>query len=236
MTGDNESYRILIDECSPDNPAKAPQTLENEEHDVAKGLAVMKKTIWLPLVLGTTFGLLAGLGIIADLSFIVSSKNTDNIIGFWMTLSLLASALGGPLAGVIASILLVIISNFYGPPEMQAIANDPVIFWTNFFVLGMLMVLVGFAYRFIFERVELPQRLIWWVGIVILVHVVNIPANLILQHYFHNETGVWPVILSAYRIYVPQALFDIFITSLVFIALPMRYTRPLWYEMKQASE
>jgi len=190
----------------------------------------MKKTIWLPLVLGTTFGLLAGLGVITDLSFIVSSTNTDNIIGFWMTLSLLASALGGPLSGVIASILLVIISNFYGPPEMQAIVFDPMSFWTNIFVLGMLMALVGFAYRFIFERVKMPQRILWWIGIVILVHVVNIPANLILQHYFNNETGVLPIILSVYKIYIPQAFFDICIASLVLIALPVRYTRPLWYE------
>jgi len=190
----------------------------------------MKKTVLQPMVFGLVFGLLAGLGVITDLSFIVSSTNTDNIIGFWMTLSLLASALGGPLAGVIASISLVIISNFYGPPEMQAIIYDPVSFWTNIFVLGMLMAFVGFAYRFIFERVKMPQRILWWVGIVILVHVVNIPANLILQHYFNNETGVLHAILSVFIIYVPQAFFDIFITSLVFIALPVRYTRPLWYE------
>lgn len=192
----------------------------------------MKKTIWRPLVLGVIFGLLAGIAIVTDLSFIVSDTNTDNIIGFWMSLLLLASALGGSLAGVIASILLVIISNFYGPPEMQAIVYDPVSFWTNIFVLGMLMVLVGFAYRFIFERVKMLQRILWWVGIVILVHVVNIPANLILQHYFHNEAGVLPVILSVYKIYLPQAFFDIFITSLVFIALPVRYTRPLWYKLE----
>ena len=196
----------------------------------------MKKTVWQPLVFGLVFGLLAGLGVITDLSFIVSSTNTDNIIGFWMTLSLLASALGGPLAGVVASILLVMISNFYGPPEMQAIVYDPVSFWTNIFVLGILMALVGFAYRFIFERVNMPQRILWWVGIVILVHVVNIPANLILQHYVLNETGVLPVILSVYKIYIPQAFFDILITSLVFIALPVRYTRPLWYESKQVLE
>jgi len=153
-----------------------------------------------------------------------------------MTLSLLASALGGPLAGVTASILLVVISNFYGSPEMQAIVHDPVIFWTNMFVLGVLMSSVGFAYRLIFERVKMPSRLIWWIGIVFLVHVFNIPANLILQHYFHNETGVLPIILSAYKIYMPQVFFDIFITSLVFIAIPVRYTRPLWYEFKQVSE
>lgn len=197
---------------------------------------IMKKTVWQPLVFGLIFGLLAGLGVITDLSFIVSSTDTDNLVGFWMTLSLLTSALGGPLAGVIASLLLVIISNFYYSPEMQTIVDDPVIFWTNLFVLGMLMVLVGFAYRLIFERVKMPQRLIWWVGIVILVHIVNIPANIIIQQHFHNETGAFLVILSAYKIYVPQVFFDIFITSLVLIALPARYSRPLWYEFKQALD
>lgn len=190
----------------------------------------MKKTIWLPLVLGIAFGALAGLGIITDLSFIVSGTNTDNVIGFWMILLLLASALGGPLAGVIASTLFLILTKFYGPPEFLTIISDPVIFWTNVFVLGMLVIFVAFAYRLVFERVKMPMRLLWWVGIVILAHIINIPANIILQHYFNNETGALPVILNAYKIYVPQALFDIFITSLVFVALPAAFARPLWYE------
>jgi hypothetical protein len=195
-----------------------------------------KKTIWLPIVLGTAFGLLAGLGIITDLSFIVSGTNTDNLIGFWMILLLLSSALGGPLAGVIASILSLILTKFYGPPELQTIIFDPVIFWTNMFVLAMLMVFVAFAYRLFFERVNMPTRLLWWVGIVILVHVINIPANLMLQYYFHDETGVFPAILGSYKAYVPQVLFDIFVTSLVFIALPKAFAHPLWYELSKSRE
>jgi hypothetical protein len=69
-----------------------------------------------------------------------------------------------------------------------------------------------------------------------LVHVINIPANLILQNYFHNETGVFPAILSSYKAYVPQALFDIFVTSLVFVALPKAFAQPLWYEQKKNRE
>jgi hypothetical protein len=38
--------------------------------------------------------------------------------------------------------------------------------------------------------------------------------------------------LYGYETYFPQAIFDIVITSLVFIALPARYTRPLWYEVQ----
>lgn len=196
----------------------------------------MKKTIWGPLILGVVFGLLAGIATITGLSFMVPGTNTDNIIGFWMTLLLLAAALGGPLAGIIASTLLITTSNFVGPLEMRAIISDPIIYWTNLLVIGMLMILVGIAYRSIFERVKMPTRLLFWAGIVIAVYIINSPANLILQYTYHGEVGVLPAILSLYGIYTPQALFDIFFTSLIFIALPVRYTRPLWYLPKIAPD
>ena len=80
----------------------------------------------------------------------------------------------------------------------------------------------------------MPARLLFWAGIVIIVYVIIAPANLIMQYYFQNETGVLPAILGVYRVYLPQAIFDIFFTSLVFIAMPTRYRRPLWIEMHPA--
>lgn len=190
----------------------------------------MKKTIWQPFILGTVFGLLAGTASVTGLLFLVPGLGGDNAIGFWMTLLLISASLGGPLAGVTASILLMTISAFFGSPDMKAIVNDPIIFWTNLPVIGMLTAMVGFAYRFIFERVKMPIRLIFWAGIVIVVYVINSPANLIPQFYLYGESDVLPAILSGYRVYLPQAIFDIIITSLIFIALPIRYSRPLWYE------
>jgi len=58
----------------------------------------MKKTIWRPLVLGVVSGLLAGIATVTGLSFLTPGS-TNNTIGFYMTLFLLAAALGGPLAG-----------------------------------------------------------------------------------------------------------------------------------------
>jgi hypothetical protein len=47
---------------------------------------------------------------------------------------------------------------------------------------------------------------------------------------------ILPAVLYGYEIYYPQAIFDIFITSLVLVALPASFTRPLWYEPKKAPE
>ena len=84
----------------------------------------MNKTIWQPVMLGITAGLLAGIGTAANLSFLISGI-TDNAIGFFVTLFLLAAALGGPLAGAIAPALWVTISALFGPPDMQAVITPP---------------------------------------------------------------------------------------------------------------
>jgi uncharacterized membrane protein len=212
--------RPVCDHTSPGNNPKM------------SGDTRIKKTIWRPLVLGITSGTLAGLATATGLSILVPGAETDNTIGFWMALLLLAAALGGPIGGAVASVLLVTISTYFSPPEVKAIASDPVVYWTNLIVIALLMVLTAFAYRLIFQRVKMPARLLLWTGIVIAVYLINAPANIIPQFYFLDETGVLPAIVDVYKVYLPQEIFDIFFTSLFFVALPASFTRPLWYEQK----
>lgn len=197
----------------------------------------MKKTIWQPLVLGVVFGLLAGIATVTGLSFITPGI-TDNAIGFYVTLFLLSAALGGPLAGAIAPAVMVIISALFGPPEMKEIITIPAVFWSNLLALGTTMALVGFAYRLIFERLKMPARLLAWAGIIIAYYFISISASIIPQYYLLGDppSEILPAVLGAYKTYIPQAIFDICFTSLVFIALPARYRRPLWYESKKAPE
>jgi len=197
----------------------------------------MKKTIWQLLVLGVVFGLLAGIATVTGLSFITPGI-TDNAIGFYVTLFLLSAALGGPLAGAIAPAVMVIISALFGPPEMKEIITIPAVFWSNLLALGITMALVGFAYRLIFERLKMPARLLAWAGIIIAYYFISISASIIPQYYLLGDppSEILPAVLGAYKTYIPQAIFDICFTSLVFIALPARYRRPLWYESKKAPE
>jgi MFS family permease len=197
----------------------------------------VKKTVWQPLVLGTVLGLLAGIATATGLSFLTpGTDNTDSAVGFWMTLILLSAALGGPLAGTITSTVFVFISTFFGPPDMQAILSERVVFWSNLIVIGMMAILVGFAYRLIFERLKMPARLLPWAGTVIAVYAINPVMTIPVQFYVLSDEGIIPAILGAYRVYLPQAIFDIFITSLVFVALPARYRRPLWYKPMKTAE
>jgi hypothetical protein len=194
----------------------------------------MKKTIWQPVAIGTVLGLLAGIGIAAGLSFIIPGA-FSSVIGFFTTLFLLAAALGGPLAGVVASTICVVIAAFFGSPDLKEALSDSVIFWSNVVVTGTFVALVGFAYRLIFERVKMPARLLPWAGIVIAYYVLYLPANAGAQFYLNGDSGFLSAVIGSYNAYIPQVFFDIFITSLVFIALPARNRRPQWYESKQTT-
>ena len=198
----------------------------------------MKKTIWQPVLLGVAFGLLAGISITVGLSFVISTPLTTGVIGFHIVLFLLSASIGGPLAGFITPAICVIFITLFGAPEFVEFLSRPNIFWTNMFVPGMVMALAGIAYRLVFERVKMPTRLLPWVGIVIATYVINSPTILSIQYYFggDNFATLPSAILSAYKDYIPQAISDIFLTSLIFIALPMRYHRPLWYEPKKSLD
>ena len=191
----------------------------------------MKKTIWQPLVLGIILGLLAGISMVTGLTFLTPGLAT-NAIGFYVTLLLLSATLGGPLAGIVASVSMIIISALFGSPEMKEVITIPAVFWSNVLMLGTIETLVGFGYRFIFERMKMPARLLPWVGLVITYYLLNSPISITLQYFLLGDplSEVLPAVLYSYQTYVPQAIFDIFITSLIFIALPARYLRPLWYE------
>lgn len=195
----------------------------------------MKKTTWQPLVLGVAFGLLAGISMVFGLSFLVSSSEASNVIGFHMVLFILSAALGGPVAGAITSTICVLFVAMFGPPDMKAVSSDPVVLWTNVIVMGTLVAMVGFSYRLLFERVKMPARLLPWAGIVIALYLLISPINIGIQFTLNGEAGILPAVLSSYKDYIPQALFDIFFTSMVFIALPARYRKPLWIEVKPGT-
>ena len=196
----------------------------------------MKKTIWQPLILGTVLGLLAGIATVTGLTFITPGI-TDNAIGFYVALFLLSAALGGPLAGAIASMLMVTISALFGPPDMKEIITIPAVFWSNLFALGTAVALVGFAYSLIYERLKMPARLLAWAGIILAYYFISIPASIIPQYFLLGDppSEILPAVLYGYETYIPQAIFDIFFTSLVFIALPRRYRRPIWIERQSAN-
>ena len=196
----------------------------------------MKKTIWQPIVLGVGCGSLVGIAMATGLSITVTSADTADVVGFHMTVFLLSAALGGPLAGFIAPAITLMFTIWFGSSEMKAVLSDPVMFWTNLFVIGGIMALIGFGYRLIFERVKMPVRLLPWVGIVFVLYALHPSILFILQTNPDDINIILTKAIQGFKNSAPQMIFDIFFTSLVFFALPLSYAHPLWYVSRKAPD
>ena len=194
----------------------------------------MKKTIWLPVIFGLALGLLAGIAMAVGLSIsLPDSAGGINIVGFHMALFLLSAAIGGPLAGAITPITSLITAILFGPPDLRAFLVDPLSFWTNSFLMGAFMALIGFCYRAIFERMKIPVRLLPWIGIILAHYAFHPP---ILEFLQTGKVNFIRSMVGALDFYTLQILFDVFFTSLVFIALPASFAHPLWYASKKALD
>lgn len=90
---------------------------------------------------------------------------------------------------------------------------------------------MGFAYKkLVYERLQMPTRLLGWVGLILIYYYVFVlPGFTIGLITFHGETTPF---LELYTNLaggvIPEALLTTLITSLVMLALPEKYRRPLW--------
>ena len=94
------------------------------------------------------------------------------------------------------------------------------------------MALIGIGYRAIFERMKLPARLLPWIAIIIAHYALHAP---ILEFTQTGRVNFLRSMIGSLDFYTVQILFDIFFTSLVFIALPSSFAHPLWYEKPQTA-
>jgi len=150
-----------------------------------------------------------------------------------LALFLLSAAIGGPVAGAITPITSLITVLLFGPTELRTALVDPLPFWANSFVMGAFMALIAIGYRAIFERMKMPARLLPWI-VIILAHYAFHPP--ILEFTMTGRVNFMKSLVGALDFYTVQILFDIFFTSLVFIALPATFAHPLWYEAKKAPD
>lgn len=82
------------------------------------------------------------------------------------------------------------------------------------------------------------MRLLPWAGIVIAYYLLNSPISIALQNLFLGSSfsGLRSEVFYSYQTYISQAIFEFLITSLIFIALPARYLKPLWYTQKKEED
>ena len=197
----------------------------------------MKKTIWIPIVISLAFAFLGWLILIAGFSLPIPGLDAN--VGVSEIFNLIAAILGGLITVVIGNILFgifgytLVLSNAYPWPISFYLTLADVIAHI------ISLVLVTFCYRFLYERVKRYEQakksvivIAGWVLISIGYYFVLIP----LQVTFINLVipGML-AFLDLFRGTLPEILATTFITTLILLALPKRYRKPLWYESKPGT-
>lgn len=193
----------------------------------------MKRTIWIPLVLGLALGLLDFLSFGFHWVIRIASFGA---IGPQETLVVLSAALGGPLSGIVTNFLqelgmhiFLLKGDFPGQPQVEVVISI-----VDFIAHTIALLAVAYCYRFLHQRAKKGYIFFaGWILIVVIYYILLLP----LQALVHNL--IIPDLLplsTLVRGSPPEFLMVAIISSLVWIALPTRYRKPQWYESKKAPE
>jgi hypothetical protein len=192
----------------------------------------MKKTIWVPIMIGLVAGGLSYLLGVADFRVLVPLGEGAGLGGAEI-FGTLAAALGGPIATVITGLLngvagyLVTREVFPWPTSLYMAGAD---------IMAHIIAMwaAAFCYRFLHERAKSFLTLLagWILIVAIYYFVVLTPIQVLLVNTFVPGFGSYMDFVS---VIWPEFLVTTIVTTLIWFALPARYRRPLWYEKSQTA-
>ena len=181
------------------------------------GVSIAFGAVALLIVLAELFVPIPGTGVVTDPREIFTT---------------LGAALTGPVGGIIIGVFAGIGEAFIGVPQ----GRIPLASLIAHVAGGVWM---GWAYKKLaFNRLRMPMFVLGWAALVLVFYfVLAAPGFAIGQWLFYPDQfsafyGEGASLADAYltlaKGVAPEALITTLITSLVLVALPQRYRRPLW--------
>jgi len=193
----------------------------------------VKKTIWVPIMIGLAAGgLIYLLGVAEFRIFVPLGKGAG--LGGAEIFGTLAAALGGPIATVITGLLngaagYLVTRNVFPWPTSLYVAGADLIAHI------IAMWVAAFCYRFLHERAKKSYLALFagWTSIVAIYYfVVLTPTQVWLVNTLVPGFGSY---MDFVRVIWPEFLATAIVTTLIWFALPARYRRPQWYKKSQTA-
>jgi hypothetical protein len=202
-----------------------------EKGALKQGDVKVKKTIWMPLVLGAALGLVDFISLAVNFLIPLGPLGATGPQEIFLTIS---AALGGPLGLLVASFLhesgvfLFFLKNELSPDLLW---STGVLFATADLVAHLVALpAVAYCYRFLYQR---AQKLYVFCAGWILVICIYYGLLVFLQFFLLGlvVTDV-PGLSVLYQNNLPEFAVVAIVSTLIWVALPARYRKPLWYEMQ----
>jgi hypothetical protein len=193
----------------------------------------MKKTIWMSLVLGAVLGLLDMVSWAVNFTIPVGPYGATGPQEIFITMS---AALGGPL-GLSATCLLHEAGNyFFGLKALfspEQMASTGTYYSTADFSAHILAALpVAYGYKYLHQLAKKAHVFFGgWILIIVFYYILLVLLQFILIGFVIDL----PTLSALYRNFLPEFLVVAIISTLIWVALPRRYRKPLWYEQQPAA-
>jgi hypothetical protein len=175
----------------------------------------VNKNIWTSLIVAIVFGLVVLTIVLAG--FTIPIPGTGVVTDPREIFVTIGSGLTGPLGALIIGFFAGIVEPG-GIPLASLLGHITGTLW------------MAFAYkRFVYERMQMPTRLLGWMLLIILYYYVFVvPGFAIGLAAFYGEPNPVGIYIALAKGVVVEVLITTSVTTLVMLALPQKFHRPLW--------
>jgi len=193
----------------------------------------VKKTIWIPIAIGmaSTALILAA----SEANFFIPLGNGSEM-GIGELFTTLSAALGGPLASIVTIFLAYSIHSIFHPEIFTDMTTVYIILEDAVAHLcAMLVVAIGY-FKFLYPRMKKTGHFLvgWFLLIGVYYYLALLPLSVIFLNLIDPGQDATYSVYA--RNFVPEALGTAVITTLVWVASPVRYRRPRWIELGNTPE
>ena len=197
------------------------------------GALKVKKTIWIPIVIGV---ISAVLNILISEAHFAIPIGPNAFIGIVEISNTLSASLGGP----IALIITILVTNFghfilnlelYSDMQFTILAIADALIH----IVALLVVAISY-YRFLYPRWNKTGLFLvgWWLTLSVYYYLALLPLQTALINFSIPSFGAtYP---SFARIFLPEFLATLMITTLIWFALPVHYRRSRWVKKKESEK
>ena len=193
----------------------------------------MKKTIWIPVVIGMVSAVLILAASEADFSIPLGNGSSIGIGDLFTTLS---AALGGPLASIVTIFTAYGIIGILHPEFFPTTTSVYILLEDGVAHLcAMLMVAIGY-YKFLFPRMRKTGMFLagWFLLIGVYYYLALLPLSVVFLNLIDPSQDATYSVFA--RNFFPEFLGTATITTLIWFAAPVRYRHPQWIEPKRAPD
>ena len=193
----------------------------------------IKKTVWIPITIGMASAILIVAA--AEANFFIP-VGPDTAMGIGELFTTLSASLGGPISSFVT---IFVVYGAVGMLHPEYYPDTISIFISvadaAAHLCAMLAIAIGY-YKLLYPRTRKTGIFLggWFLLVCAYYYLALLPLSVILLNFADPDFGA--TYLAFARNFIPEALGTAVITTLVWLASPVRYRHPRWIEPKNLPD